>query len=81
MFRVDPDSLLFLDLSDAEAEQLLLEAEASLFPSSGLPQLFPMFDQWFDLVGAAPHQRLMYLSAVFPARAFLSLLRRRSSSS
>ncbi len=76
MKTVDPKTMLFTELDETEATELLEGCEA-LVLTGDLPQACreTYFEPWCKQCGFEDRQSLMVLSTVFPARALLSLVR------
>jgi hypothetical protein len=72
--RVNPSTLLFEDLTDKEAAHLVHLAETVLFAST--PPSDAYIEAWLKAACPEPHQRLLHLATLFPARALLSVVRR-----
>lgn len=75
--KVNPSTMLFEDLTDAEAETLLLNMKGIMM--HGHLQLWddPFFQMWREATGFDERQILMVYSTVYPQRALLSLLLRK----
>ena len=74
--KINNDTLLFEDLTDAEATHLRTITEA-LVLSGTLPDWSdPMVDAWMRVCEYDERQKLLTLATAFPQRALLSLLKR-----
>jgi hypothetical protein len=76
-YRVDPNTLLFEDLTDHEAEQLRADMEGLVLKGSRGPIQSSAFQQWTHACGFDATQSLLMYSTAYPQRALLSLLFRK----
>ncbi len=75
--HVDPQTLLFTEMTDDELADLRLLAE-SIVLQGETAYGHPLFDAWCAVAGYSdPHdsRKLLVMSTVFPQRALLSILR------
>lgn len=76
--RIDPVTLLFEDLTDDEAEDLLSWSARVVLHGEVHP-CPPWVDLWIAVGGYDDRQRLLLVATALPARALLSVARRSSS--
>lgn len=72
--RVDPKTLLFVDLSEQDSIDLISWAENVVLRGHLPPEDPPWIDAWLAAAKLGDNQRLLVLSTVIPQRALLSVL-------
>lgn len=76
-YRVHPDTLLFVDLTNEEAKQLQTDVEALILKGERGPINSTAFKMWSIACGHPESQELIMYSMVYSQCALLSILRRK----
>lgn len=72
--RVDPKTLLFVELSEQDCTNLLSWAENVILRGHLPPEDPPWINEWLTAARMDDGQRLLVLSTVIPQRALLAVL-------
>lgn len=75
--QIDKQTMLFVDMTDEEANDLYKLAEAVVM-TGVLPHQSTLFLQWYEACGFDERQSMLIAAAVFPCRALLSVCKHRS---
>lgn len=73
--RVNPDNMLFEDMSSEEAGALYAAMEALVLKGTITPECHVLFETWRLACGFDDRQGLLVMSTVLPQRGLLSVLR------
>lgn len=76
---INPDTLLFEKITPEQADEIQQVAEAILFDGKIANPRPIWLDAWLVAASGSSSQTLFLLATVFPARAFLSVLRHREA--